>query len=141
MPVSSKKNSKSKNTKTSKKEVVAPVQKKKVQKAGGKAIKSIIGDLSDNGGIVESANKVKGDLGNIKTKVDELEQSLQRSKNKIEELKITSASSIANPFTIEVSPVSAISATVSSCPTWYSATSSRRSSTRRPPGATPELAK
>ena len=73
------------------------------------AVNLIVADLGENGGIIELASKVKGDLESIKNKVDEIEQSLQRSTDKINELEITSASSIINPFTIEVTPVLAIS--------------------------------
>jgi len=73
------------------------------------AINLIISDLGQNGGIIESANKVKQDLSEIKTKINKLEESLQKSTDKINELEITSASSIINPFTIEVNPVLAVS--------------------------------
>jgi len=73
------------------------------------AISSIISDLGGSGSIVASANNVKQNLEKIKTKVNSLEESLQKSTDKINELEITSASSIINPFTIEVNPVLAVS--------------------------------
>jgi ABC-type multidrug transport system permease subunit len=92
--------------------VILPAEVSVIEDSSAKLKNSLAAlqtSISSGNGIQGAAEKVQADLKTITENIAGAKTSIQKIRSEIEGIKISSATSIVNPFTIEVNPISSTS--------------------------------